>query len=96
MVFILRLSIQLGTRNKEGYEIVTINLPDLPQFGIIGTLYLMAFAAFLLCWFSSRSIKASKDSTTSGFWVFIAIISGATLVIAFSTASIIMIVQNKS
>jgi hypothetical protein len=69
---------------------MTVSIPELPQFGITSTMYLMALVAFFVCWFASR------QGSSNGFWVFISILSGITLVVTFALGTLFMIIHGTA
>lgn len=69
---------------------MTISLPDLPQLGLVGQMYLMAMAAFFICWLASRASNEGKH----GFWTFISILFGCALVATLTIGTIALIAQN--
>jgi uncharacterized membrane protein len=64
---------------------MTVSIPELPQLGIMGTLYLMALGSFIVCWLASR------QGSSNGFWVFISVLSGGSLVVTFAIATFLLI-----
>lgn len=66
---------------------------ELPQIGLIGMLYIMAFLSFIVCYLANHQ-STDKANPITGFWVFISVISGITLMATFVLATLLLIVRN--